>query len=273
MGHRPGGPGGPGRPRWPARRGAGRRARRDRRGPEPGVGGLEPGRVDGVEPAGALGTSVTSPASRSTFRCCETAGCEIGPAPGAPTRPPRPAARRRRGSPGSGGASGRRARRRSRVTHPRRCRREPRCRRRRSAPPPRAPRPGSSPSPIGGVGPARRRPAHERRRRRATAVKVGRRLGVDGRAGLEVEAQPDQGEVPADADGAGTELLPELGVDGRLVERARASVPSAVGGERDLEPRHHRSRTPTSRRTTSGCGAALDHAAGVALELVAARRR
>ena len=38
-----------------------------------------------------------------------------------------------------------------------------------------------------------------------------------GGSALEVEAQPYQGEVPADADRARTELAPHLGLDVRLV--------------------------------------------------------
>src|SRR5215831_12088952 len=91
----------------------------------------------------------------------------------------------------------------------------------------------------------------------------GRRR-IDRRPALDVEAEADQGEVPADADRTGAEPTPQIGIDVGLVGEVEGGA--ILGrGERDLEPREHRgsragprthrrrpARTPESSRGLAG---------------------
>jgi hypothetical protein len=82
-----------------------------------------------------------------------------------------------------------------------------------------------------------------------------------------VQAQADQGEVPADADGARPVLRPEVRVHGGFVHQLERGA--GVGGaEGDRHPRDLATELPGDVEALRG-GAPLDLAAGVALELVA----
>src|SRR6516165_4658227 len=126
---------------------------------------------------------------------------------------------------------------------------------------------------VGAAGDVSFAPALAAERHEALAL-VGRRPGhtllrVHGRAAGQVQAQAQDRRVPADADRCGAELGPPLVTDVRDVLDLQPGALGRLGREPDLDPAHLPAVLPGGgeavRRIT-----ALDRAARVALELVAA---